>query len=208
MPDGAQNQLLVSLNTVVQALEPLSPDERRRVLSSALAFLGDPPLVSHQGKTGPEETTTSQAELLGEETARTGGAQVSDIRSLKGEKRPKTGVEMAALVAYYMAELAPASERKDAIDSADIQKYFKQAGHRLPGSSKMTLVHTKNAGYLDALGGGRYRLNPVGHNLVVHGLPRTEASAVSRRAKAPAKKKRKSANGSKSAPKASSRKRK
>ena len=208
MPEGSQNRLLVALNTVVQALEPLSPDERRRVLSSALAFLGDPPLVPHQGETAPEETTTGQAELLGEETARTGGAQVSDIRSLREQKQPKTDVEMAAVVAYYVSELAPGGERKDAIGSADIDKYFRQAMHPLPGNTTMTLVNTKNAGYLDGLGGGRYRLNPVGHNLVVHGLPRAEPGTTPRKSKTPTRKKRKSANGPKPALKSASKKQK
>ena len=36
----------------------------------------------------------------------------------------------------------------------------------------MTLVDTKNAGYLDnGSARGLYRLNPVGYNLVAHSLP-------------------------------------
>jgi hypothetical protein len=44
----------------------------------------------------------------------------------------------------------------------------------------MTLVNAKNAGYLDRIASGQYRLNPVGHNLVTHKLPRGENGAQTR----------------------------
>ena len=56
----------------------------------------------------------------------------------------------------------------------------------------MTLVNTKNAGYLESRGDGRYSLNAVGHNLIVHKLP-MEAEALPTRGsrkKARGKKKR------------------
>jgi hypothetical protein len=80
---------------------------------------------------------------------------------------------MAALVAYYLAEVATGTDRKPAIEISDIEKYFKQAGFRLPRTLKMTLVNAKNAGYFDGVGEGKYKLNPVGYNLVAHSLPRT-----------------------------------
>lgn len=79
---------------------------------------------------------------------------------------------MAAIVAYYLAELAPKEERKTEITAADLEKYFKQAGFRLPKEARFTLVNSKSAGYLDAGSkSGGYKLNPVGYNLVTHGLP-------------------------------------
>jgi Transmembrane secretion effector len=39
----------------------------------------------------------------------------------------------------------------------------------------MTLTNAKNAGYLNALERGRFKLNPVGHNLVAHKLPSRDA---------------------------------
>ena len=88
---------------------------------------------------------------------------------------------MVAVLAYYLANLAPADQRRDHIVPDDIKKYFPQANFELPiGPHNMTLVNAKNAGYLDVLGTGQYRLNPVGHNLVTHKLPRVEGSAPSR----------------------------
>jgi hypothetical protein len=79
---------------------------------------------------------------------------------------------MVAVVAYYLAHLAPPGERSDTIGPDDIKKYFLQAIFPLPKAPPgMTLVNTKNAGYLDARGNGRYSLNAVGHNLVAHKLP-------------------------------------
>jgi hypothetical protein len=88
---------------------------------------------------------------------------------------------MAALVAYYLSELAPDGERKDEISAADLEKYFKQAAFRLPRSLRMTLPNAAAAGYFDGAGAGRYRLNPVGYNLVVHGLPRSQETGKTTR---------------------------
>ena len=101
----------------------------------------------------------------------TPGKQIS-IRDLKDEKAPTSSNQMAALVAFYLSELAPPDERQDAINAADLQKYFKQAGFKLPKLLGQTLPNAAAAGYFDSVGNGKYRLNPVGYNLVAHGLPR------------------------------------
>ena len=101
------------------------------------------------------------------------------IRDLKDEKKPESSNQMAALVAYYLSEAAPESERKDAINTSDLEKYFKQAGFKLPKVLSQALPNAAAAGYFDASGNGLYRLNPVGYNLVVHGLPRGPGAAKS-----------------------------
>ena len=78
---------------------------------------------------------------------------------------------MACLVAHYLQELAAKGERKDTVGTADLAKYFKAAKFKLP-VIKYTLGNAKNAGYFDSVGGGEYKLNAVGYNLVVHTLPR------------------------------------
>jgi hypothetical protein len=94
---------------------------------------------------------------------------------------------MAAVVAYYLSEMAP--DRKIEIDSDDIKKYFKQGDFPLPDRAAKTLFDAKNAGYLDAGGTrGTYKLNPVGHNLVAHNLPASGGevrAAAPRRARKP-----------------------
>jgi hypothetical protein len=95
----------------------------------------------------------------------------TSIRDLKEEKQPETVNQMAALVAYYLSEMAPDNERRDEIGAVDLERYFKQAGFKLPKSLRQALPNAAAAGYFGGAGGGRYRLNPVGYNLVVHGLP-------------------------------------
>lgn len=108
--------------------------------------------------------------------------QPMDIASLKEEKAPRSANEMAAIVAYYLADVASESERKGTINQDDVEKYFKQAKYPLPKALGQTLLNAKQAGYLDSTGApGEYKLNPVGYNLVVHALPRSSQTSHSRR---------------------------
>jgi hypothetical protein len=85
---------------------------------------------------------------------------------------------MAALVGYYVSEIAMGSDQKKTIEKADIERYFKAAGFRLPADAAFTLVNAKNAGYLDSAGAGKYSLNPVGYNLVVHRMGNRDNNAT------------------------------
>lgn len=167
MEDSNESQMsttaeVTALTAVVQALKALPRDSHRRVIDAALVLLGNPPK--------PLGATTR--EVNESETVPT------DIRRLTELKHPKSASEMAAIVAYYLAEAAGPTERKESVANADMVKYFKQARFRLPGNKTMILVNAKNAGYFDGAGAGQYRLNPVGYNLVVHGLPRLAGATV------------------------------
>lgn len=78
---------------------------------------------------------------------------------------------MAAVVAYYLKELAPEGERRETIKTEDLEKYFKQARYELPKEIDQVLGASKRAGYLEAASRGEYRLTRVGYNLVTHRLP-------------------------------------
>src|SRR5438067_198441 len=54
------------------------------------------------------------------------------IRDLKEDKKPESSNQMAAIVAYYLSEVAQGAERKEAINAADLERYFKHAGFKLP----------------------------------------------------------------------------
>jgi hypothetical protein len=79
---------------------------------------------------------------------------------------------MAALVAYFLANVVDEQERKERITTKDIDTYFKIAEFPLPTKTRFTLPNAKAAGYLDPVGSGQYKLNAVGYNLVVHSMPR------------------------------------
>ena len=94
-----------------------------------------------------------------------------DIRSFFSEKQPSSDVEAAAVAAYYYQYLAPDAERRDSIDSTSLQQAFRLARRPLPAKTIYTLQNARGAGYLDSTGEtGRFRLNPVGYNLVEHSL--------------------------------------
>jgi hypothetical protein len=101
---------------------------------------------------------------------------VVDIRKLKEEKQPKSAIQMACLVAYYLSEHAPESEKKTTVKIEDLEKYFKQANYKLPQKISQLLVSAKGAGYFDSPGRGDYKLNAVGYNLVAHSMPTTSDS--------------------------------
>jgi hypothetical protein len=171
MPD-ADDREFQAMQTVYSALASLEEDARSRVLDYVLRRLGVRALPS---SSSPAATLTDATQRV----PSTSDGGFIDIRSLRERKAPRNAVEMAALVAYYLTEKAPETDRKNTIGTSEIQKYFKQAGFRLPSSPRLTLHQGKNAGYLDQATRGHYKLNPVGFNLIEHGLPAASGSSGS-----------------------------
>lgn len=165
-----------AIDQVIQALEPLDESARKTAIGAVCVHLGikiaDP---MSAGRAQPVGGAIPQNAVLPASTVLPQTTHV-DIRSLKAEKKPTSAAQMACLVAYYLQEHAPDSERKQAITTADIDKYFKQAGFKLPQRSAQLLPDTKAAGYFDSGGRGEYKLNAVGYNLVVHNLPAKSAA--------------------------------
>lgn len=163
-----------AIQTVLAALDPLDDDQRRRVMDYAGKRYGFP-------ATTPDFIPPSASLTTRELAPTTPGAPppplATDIRALKVAKSPRAAIEMAVLVAYYLSELAPHDDQKNSITRRDIEKYFKQAGYRLPSAPQYTLPNAAAAGYFTSAGHGSWRLNPVGYNLAVHGLPTEGATA-------------------------------
>jgi len=159
------------MGTILEVLEGLDGESIQRVLDYVFDRLSITKSSRAFTTAVPVSTQTLGAEP-GQPPRRV------SIRDLKDEKQPESSNQMAALVAYYLSELAPESERRDTVGSADLERYFKQAGFKLPTAIYKTLPNAAAAGYFESVGGGRYRLNPVGYNLVVHGLPRADEKAA------------------------------
>lgn len=185
MAKGTPDRELQAMAAIINALEGLDGDSIQRVIDYVLGRLS-------LGKSSRSfgAAVASPAPVVASEPGPHGARRVS-IRDLKEEKQPESSNQMAALVAYYLSEHAPDNERKEIITAADLEKYFKQAGFKLPGALDKTLPNAAAAGYFEGAGRGQYRLNPVGYNLVVHGLPRGQASTS--RPKQAKKNKKKSA---------------
>ena len=164
-----------AIQGVISALSLVDSDEARgRVLEYASKRFGLRASLSSSNLPEPSGSGSEGSEGEGS-LGKVPNHRIHDIRALTEQKKPGSANEMAALVAYYLSELAP--ERKETIDAADIKKYFLQAVFPLPKVPKQTLLNARAAGYFDAVGEGQFRLNPVGYNLVVHNLS-TDAAAT------------------------------
>lgn len=174
------DQEIGAIKTLLTILEPLDPKVRESVLDYVLRRLDINLRVASM--TPPEGETQllppGEAPATSEEAKEAG-----HIKDLVNEKKPRSAIEMATLVAYYLSHKAPKKERKQTITTKDIETYFKIAEFRLPTKPKFTLPNTKGAGYLDAIGTGEYKLNPVGYNLVVHSMPKSKKQLATKRTK-------------------------
>jgi hypothetical protein len=172
---------LEAIAAVVAALNDLDAAQLESVMAYVSRRFGIAHSSVDSGPAGSSAETSPQisATPAAQATIRT----VTDIRTLKEEKAPKSANEMATLVAYYLSELAPESERRPEVAKGDIEKYFKAGSYKLTADAGQTLINAKNAGYLEAGARGQYRLNPVGYNLVVHrmGAQRAVSSTKSTR---------------------------
>ncbi|UGB39019.1 hypothetical protein [Frateuria soli] len=178
------NQLTLgqAIDQILTALEPLEESARKTALTAACMQLGIslPEVGTPSAQFSPGMTTrTGQAPDAGQDVVPTpaaapppqpAGRQI-DIRTFREQKKPSSARQMACIVGFYLQELAPANERKETINTSDLEKYFKQAGFRLPGKINQILADAKAAGYFDVPARGEYKLNAVGYNLVAHNLP-------------------------------------
>lgn len=177
----AENRISLgqAIDQMINALEGLDQNARLTAISAVCDHLNinTPTGIQHPGliSTPPttieptKETTMSHQSHLQHKTK-------VDIRALKEEKNPDSAKQMACLVAYYLQDLVPEGERKEAISTHDLEKYFKQAGFKLPKKLEQVLIDAKSSGYFESPTRGKYKLNAVGYNLVAHGLPTKKAS--------------------------------
>jgi hypothetical protein len=174
--EGYQSEVK-AIGDVLAALEPLPGPARERVVEYVTRALGIAALPTPSRSDPIPEID----QVLPPPPGATPAVAVTDIRSLKEAKQPRSANEMAAIVGYYVSELAPAGEQRDTIDTSDLDRFFKQAQYPLPSRIDNTLPNAAAAGYFDNAERGRYRLNPVGYNLVVHNLPSGTSDPAPRR---------------------------
>jgi hypothetical protein len=168
-----------AIDQIIGALEQLDETTRATAIQAACAHLGligASSTVLAAAKSYPPDGPLAAAAPHPHESAHRGASGLTaDIRSLKEEKKPNSARQMACVVAFYLQELAPAAERKDTVSSKDLERYFKQAGFKLPSKVDQVLVDAKRSGYFESTSRGEYKLNAVGYNLVAHTLPSSKA---------------------------------
>ncbi|MHB8495497.1 MAG: hypothetical protein ACYC9Z_16745 [Casimicrobiaceae bacterium] len=163
-----------AIDQITAALEQLDESTRVTAIQAACSHLG---LVAPLAPAHTPATVTQQSTVPASPHGQShseGSGKKADIRSLKEEKQPNSARQMACVVAYYLQELAPADEKKETVSTKDIEKYFKQAGFKLPTKVEQVLVDAKRSGYFESAARGEYKLNAVGYNLVAHTLPSTK----------------------------------
>jgi len=171
-PPSEIDQELEAIRALLAALGPLSPEARISAIDYAVRRLDiQLPRRSVATQTSPAlDAGRPSAPPLPEH-------RPADVRALPEQKRPRSAIEMAALVAYYLSEMADDGERKETVATGDLRKYFKQANFPLPGAIQYTLGNASAAGYFESTGRGEYKLTAVGHNLIAHVLPASEQPA-------------------------------
>ncbi|MEX2165313.1 MAG: hypothetical protein WD823_13870 [Sulfuricaulis sp.] len=188
MTGSESDSELQAIQAVIAALTPLNNDARSRVIDYVFKRLNL--------STTPANAVISPTQIVtpvpGDSQSRPALPRYHDIHSFTQAKQPKSANEMAAIVAFYLSELAPTEERKNTINATDIQKYFKQARFRpFPRVHGQTLGNAATAGYLDSASRGEYKLNPVGYNLVAYTLPGKPDVTAGRNKRGDGKKKQK-----------------
>jgi hypothetical protein len=170
----AEDPELKAISSIIALLTPLDDTGRSRVLEYVLKRLEmgtvqSEPLIGSERSVAGTSYATPNAVLA-----------MKDIRSLTAEKQPRSANDMVALIAYYLSELVPDDQKSDTINVDTVRRYFKMAGFPMPRVPKNALTNATAAGYLENVSRGEYRLNPVGYNLVVHGLPRSNSPGPNR----------------------------
>jgi hypothetical protein len=161
---AAKDKELEAISAIINLLKPLDAIKRSRVLEYVLNRL-DVQAVQAGSAVARQPTESSRGTT----------SALTDIRALTVEKQPRSASEMVALIAYYLSEHAPDGEGSRTINVDMVRKYFKMARFPMPRSPQSALPNAVAAGYLENVSRGEYRLNPVGYNLIVHGLPRSSS---------------------------------
>jgi hypothetical protein len=138
--DGEKPRLTLgqAIDQVISALKAFDLTEQQTILRAVYA---------HLNISGPKTENTeprSELEPRVEQAAVRPEHVSTDIKTFKEMKNPSSARQMACVVAYYLAEIASGDERKKAITTADIEKYFKQARFPLPNKLEQLLLTARD----------------------------------------------------------------
>ena len=160
---------LDAAKAIVAALDGLEKQQQERALRYASETLG----LHIQGaySATPPAPTPAIAPVSATPGA-PAAPRAPDIKQFTESKAPKTDNQFAAVVAYYYRFEAPPEQQRDTINDATVRDAARMVGRKRP--SRQLLHNAKNRGYLDALGGGEFRINNVGENLGAVTLPNDE----------------------------------
>ena len=174
MTDKALDDL-DAVRTIVETLKNFKPEEQQRILRWAVEKAGLPQSIAPTSSAGPATPAPSTAPVLPithtpASTSSTSGTV--DIKSFIDEKQPRSDVQFAATVAYYLRFEAPPAERKDYVNKEDLLEACRKAKRDRLKNPYQTLVNAHTLGLLDkGSEKATFALNTVGENLVAMTLP-------------------------------------
>ncbi|MGB8645185.1 MAG: hypothetical protein WCF84_08100 [Anaerolineae bacterium] len=156
--DQSSHEETETVQSIVSMLKPYSTSIREKVLSAVCQHLGIRAVLEDN------RSIATPRSYLKPKFQKT-------IAELKREKQPKSATQMAAVVAYYLMEVALEDQRKQTITIDDIRTHFKKADFDLPKSVKDILPHAEDSGLFEYLSDGQYKLTGSGYDLVDKKLP-------------------------------------
>ena len=176
------NKKGAAIQEISKILEPVEGEGRKSVVEYVLRRFG----ISVSSKDTRLDHSSVRSDLLSENSTTKKKdsiiqqdqlQSITDIRAFAELKNPKSITEQVAVVAFYLLEYANESEKTQEFSSEHIKQYFTQARFLSLSTRRkinMALIHTKEAGYIDKVARGKYKLNSKGFNLVKDLLPRGE----------------------------------
>jgi hypothetical protein len=166
---------LDAVRTITETLKNFKSEEQLRILRWVVEKTGLPQTTVASSTGGSSASSTSSGSIpstvqpLRNTSTASGGV---DIKSFIDEKHPRSDVQFAATVAYYLRFEAPPNERKDYIDKEDLQEACRKAKRDRLKIPYQTLVNAHKLGLLDkGSEKATFAINTVGENLVAMTLP-------------------------------------
>ncbi len=154
---------LEAAQKIVDELNGLTTEQQSLAIKFALETLGL--------QTSPVVSSPVQSVQQAPTPTPTGTDHSADIRTFTSMKAPNSDQQFTAVVAYFYQFEAKPEERRDTINAETMKEAARLAGRPQVARWNMTLTNAKNAGYLDAVGSGSFKLSSVGENLVAITLP-------------------------------------
>jgi hypothetical protein len=163
----AQKDDLEAVRAVAEALDGFDANDQERIIRWAREKLG---LGIPAAMQPFVPTIEQQPNRLNNVPVQHNPVPVS-LKVFVAAKNPKNDVQFAATVAYFHRFEAPQSERKNEINSDDLQEDCRLAGRTRLKNPGQTLQNAHKLGLLDRVSRGTFTINSVGENLVAMTLP-------------------------------------
>ena len=181
---------LEAIKTLIDTLSPFDQVDQQRIIRWACEKLDIP--IGNMESTQQTSTKSREHDIsISVPPSITSMPSTKlDIKSFVDSKKPSSDMQFVTAVAYYYAFEAPEAQRKDSVESADVQDACRQLGRERLQNPGQTLRNACFNGLLDKAGDrGAYKINTVGENLIAVTLPGGGTSVSPPKKKRAAKKK-------------------